>query len=380
MSKRDYYEVLGVTKSASKEEIKKAYRQLSKKYHPDLNKDEGSDEKFKEIAEAYEVLSDEDKRARYDQFGHADAAGGFGGGGFGGGGFGGGAAGFDFDDILNTFFGGGGGRRRDPNAPRQGSDLAYTMTIDFMEAVFGKDTEIEVDKEETCDTCGGDGAKPGTSVSTCGECGGSGQISVAQNTPFGQMVNRRSCPTCQGTGKIIPEKCSECHGAGRVTKRKRIKVNIPAGVEDGQQLRVAGQGEPGINGGPAGDLYVEFRVRPHERFVREGDDVLLELRINFPQAALGDEVEVPTVHGKVKLKIPAGTQTGTTFRLKGKGVPNVHGYGTGDQHVIIKLITPTKMTEKQKQLMRDFAAVSGDAPDEYQSSLFDRLKRTFKGD
>ncbi|SIT82442.1 molecular chaperone DnaJ [Edaphobacillus lindanitolerans] len=381
MSKRDYYEVLGLSKSATKEEIKKAYRKLSKQYHPDINKEPGADEKFKEISEAYEVLSNEQKRAQYDQFGHTDPNAGFGGGGFGGFGGAGGGAGFDFDDILNTFFGGGGSRRRDPNAPRKGSDLSYSMTIDFMDAIFGKETEVEIDREEECGTCHGDGAKPGTKAETCSECSGTGQISVTQNTPFGQMVNRRACPTCQGTGKIIPEKCPECHGRGRVTKRKKIRVTIPAGVDDGQQLRVAGQGEPGVNGGPSGDLYVEFRVKPHEKFIRDGDDIYLNLPVTFPQASLGDEVEVPTVHGKVKLKIPAGTQSGTKFRLKGKGAPNVHGYGTGDQHVIVNIVTPKKLTEKQKQLLRDFAEISGDeVPDEYESSLFDRLRRKVKGD
>ncbi|WP_432358527.1 molecular chaperone DnaJ [Sporosarcina sp. UB5] len=373
MSKRDYYEVLGVPKTASKEEIRKAYRKLSKMYHPDLNKEAGAEEKFKEVTEAFETLSDESKRANYDQFGHAGPNQGFGG-------FGGGSAdGFGFEDIFSTFFGGG-TRRRDPNAPRKGDDLQYSMTIDFMEAVFGKETEIEVPREESCDTCSGTGAKKGTQVNTCSHCGGSGQISVTQNTPLGQMVNRRTCPHCQGTGKIIPEKCGTCYGAGRVAKRKKIKVTIPAGVDDGQQLRVSGQGEAGINGGPSGDLYIVFRVREHERFIREGDDIYLELPLTFPQLALGDEIEVPTVTGNVKLKIPAGTQTGTNFRLRGKGVKNVHGHGTGDQHVIIKAVTPKKMTEKQKELLREFASIEGDSPDEYSSSLFDKIKRTIKGD
>ncbi|GKV54341.1 chaperone protein DnaJ [Sporosarcina sp. NCCP-2222] len=376
MSKRDYYEVLGVSKSATKEEIRKAYRKLSKQFHPDLNKEAGAEEKFKEVTEAFETLSDDTKRAQYDQFGHADPNQGFGGfGGFGGGG----ADGFGFEDIFSTFFGGS-TRRRDPNAPRKGDDLQYTMTIDFMEAVFGKETEVELPREEECETCHGTGAKKGTSVKTCTHCGGSGQISVTQNTPLGQMVNRRTCPHCQGTGKIIPEKCETCHGSGRVTKRKKIKVTIPAGVDDGQRLRVSGQGEAGVNGGPAGDLYIVFRVKPHDKFVREEDDIYLELPLTFPQVALGDEIQVPTIHGNVKLKIPAGTQTGTNFRLRGKGVKNVHGHGTGDQHVIVKVVTPKKMTEKQKELMREFASIDGNSPDEYSSSLFDKIKRTIKGD
>ncbi|RHW38585.1 molecular chaperone DnaJ [Lysinibacillus yapensis] len=372
MSKRDYYEVLGVSKSASKDEIKKAYRKLSKQYHPDLNKEPGADEKFKEIAEAYEVLSDDTKRSQYDQFGHEGPnQGGFGG--FGGSGFGG------FEDIFSSFFGGG-GRRSDPNAPRKGDDLQYRMNISFEDAVFGKQTEIEIPKDETCDTCHGSGAKPGTSPQTCTTCNGAGQVNQTVETPFGRMVNRRTCSTCRGTGKIIPEKCTTCHGTGTVQKRKKIKVTIPAGVDDGQQLRVSGQGEPGINGGPAGDLYIVFSVRNHEYFERDGDDIYYELKLTFPQAALGDEIEVPTIHGKVKLKIPAGTQSGAQFRIKDKGVKNVHGYGTGHQYVIVKVMTPTKLTEKQKQLLRDFAEISGDIPEEHGSSLFDKIKKTFKGE
>lgn len=376
MEKRDYYEVLGIEKSASKDEIKKAYRKLSKKYHPDLNKEPGAEEKFKEIAEAYEVLSDDQKRARYDQFGHQDPNQGFGGfGGFSSSeGFGG------FEDIFSSFFGGGGRTRRDPNAPRKGDDLQYRMTISFEEAVFGKEKEIEIPREETCDTCHGTGAKPGTSKETCSYCNGSGQTSETVNTPFGQMVNRRTCSHCQGTGQIIKEKCSTCHGAGTVKKRKKIKVNIPAGVDDGQQLRLSGQGEAGINGGPSGDLYIVFHVRASDKFERDGDDIYLELPITFPQAALGDEIEVPTIHGKVKMKIPAGTQSGDRFRLKGKGVKNVHGYGNGDQHIIVQIKTPKKLTEKQKDLLREFANISGDIPDEQSSSLIDKLKKKFKGE
>lgn len=372
MNKRDYYEVLGVSKDASKEEIKKAYRKLSKKYHPDINKETDASEKFQEVKEAYEVLSDDQKRAQYDQFGHQDPNQGF------GGGFGG-AEGFGFDDIFSTFFGGG-TRRRDPNAPRKGDDLQYSMTIDFLDAVFGQETEIEIPKDETCETCDGSGAKPGTSKKTCPYCEGTGQLNVAQDTPFGRMVNRRACHHCEGTGQIIEEKCTTCRGAGKVRKMKKIKVTVPAGVDDGQQLRVSGQGGPGINGGPAGDLYVLFRVKPHKQFERDGDDIHLELPITYPQAALGDEIEVPTVSGKVKLKIPAGTQNGARFRLRGKGVQNVHGYGVGDQHITIKVKVPTKLSEKQKQLLREFAEISGDIPEEQSSSLFDKIKRTIKGD
>lgn len=376
MSKRDYYEVLGVSKSATKEEIRKAYRSLSKKFHPDINKDEGAEEKFKEATEAFETLSDETKKANYDQFGHAGASQGFGGGGAG---FGGGGDGFGFEDIFSTFFGGN-SRRQNPNAPRQGNDLQYTMTIDFMEAVFGKETEVDIPREEDCETCDGTGAKKGTTPKTCTHCGGSGEINVTQNTPLGQMVNRRPCHYCDGTGQIIEDKCTTCHGTGKVKKTSTIKVSIPEGVDDGQRLRISGQGEPGHKGGPAGDLYIVFRVKPHEKFIREEDDIYLELALSYPQAALGDEIKVPTVHGKVNLKIPAGTQTGTRFRLKGKGVKNVHGHGTGDQHVVVKVLTPKKMTEKQKELMRQFATISGDSPEEYSSTLFDKIKRTIKGD
>ncbi|UZH06630.1 molecular chaperone DnaJ [Heyndrickxia coagulans] len=378
MSKRDYYEVLGVAKDASKDEIKKAYRKLSKKYHPDINKAPDAAEKFKEIQEAYEVLSDDQKRAQYDQFGHAGPNQGFGG----GNGFGGFSSSdfdsFGFEDIFSTFF--GGGRRNDPNAPRQGADLQYTMTLEFEEAVFGKETDIRIPREETCDTCHGTGAKPGTHPKECPHCHGTGQLNTEQQTPFGRIVNRRVCHYCGGTGKIITDKCKTCGGTGRVKKRRKIHVKIPAGIDDGQQLRVAGQGEPGINGGPAGDLYIIFHVRPHELFERDGDDIYCEIPITFTQAALGDEIEVPTLHGKVKLKIPAGTQSGTKFRLRGKGVPNVHGHGTGDQHVIARIVTPRKLTERQKQLLREFAEASGEFPDEQSSNFFDKMKRAFKGD
>ena len=376
MSKRDYYEVLGVSKTASKDEIKKAYRKLSKQYHPDINKAEDAADKFKEIKEAYEVLSDDQKRAQYDQFGHANPNQGFGGGGFSGD-FGGGFGGFE--DIFSSFFGGG-GRRRDPNAPRQGSDLQYTMTINFEDAAFGKETTIEIPREENCDTCKGTGAKPGTKVETCSHCSGSGQINVEQNTPFGRIVNRSTCPHCRGTGKHIPSKCTSCSGTGKVKKRKKINVKIPAGIDDGQQLRVSGQGEPGINGGPSGDLYVVFHVREHEFFERDGDDVYCEVPLTFVQAALGDEIQVPTLHGKVNLKIPAGTQTGTRFRMKGKGIPNVQGRGQGDQHIIVKIVTPKKLNEKQKQLLKEFAEISGSTVDDQKDSLFDKMKRAFKGE
>lgn len=383
MSKRDYYEVLGVERGASQEEIKKAYRKLARKYHPDVNKAPDAEERFKEINEAYEVLSDPEKRARYDQFGHAgveydggasSTTGDFGG--FGGGfgtDFGG------FEDIFDMFF--GRSSRRNPNAPRKGADLEYTMTIEFKEAVFGTRTEITIPKEEICSTCQGSGAKPGSQPVICSVCRGTGQQETVQNTPFGRIVNRRTCLACHGTGRVIPEKCPTCRGTGRVRRTKTIPVHIPPGVDDGTQLRLAGQGEPGINGGPPGDLYILLRVKPHPFFEREGQDIFCEVPITFVQAALGDEIEVPTLRGKVKLKIPAGTQTGTSFRLKGKGVPANRGNREGDQHVRVRVVTPTSLTERQKELLREFAALSGDElPDEQANGLFQRMKKAFRGE
>lgn len=369
LSKRDYYEVLGIDKNASKEEIRKAYRKLARKYHPDVNKADDAEDKFKEVKEAYEVLSNEQKRAQYDQFGHAGPQSqGFGGADFSG-----------FGDIFDMFFGGGG--RRDPNAPQQGNDLQYTMTLDFEEAIFGKETEISIPKEDTCHTCSGSGAKPGTNPSTCSHCHGSGQLSTEQSTPFGRVVNRRVCHYCQGKGKIITDKCHTCHGAGRVKKHSKIKVSIPAGIDEGQQIRVSGKGEPGINGGPPGDLFVVITIKPHEFFKREGDHIFLELPITFAQAALGDEIEVPTVHGNVMFKIPAGTQTGKTFRLRGKGAPNVRGYGQGDQHVQVRVVTPTKLTSRQKELLKEFNQITDNSPiTDEEDSFFQRFKKAFKGE
>lgn len=371
MSKRDYYEVLGVDKNASKQDIRKAYRLLARKYHPDVSKEENAEAKFKEAKEAYEVLSNEEKRAQYDQFGHAGPQ---------SQGFGGSGDFSGFGDIFDMFFGGG-GRRPDPNAPQQGNDLQYRMILNFEEAVFGKETEITLPKETDCETCHGSGAKPGTSAKTCTTCHGSGQINVEQNTPFGRIVNRRTCNQCGGTGKIIPEKCTTCHGTGRVTKQVKVKISIPAGIDDGQQIRIAGKGESGINGGPPGDLYVVVEVRPHEYFQREGDNIYCELPLTFAQVALGDEIEVPTVHGKVKLKIPAGTQSGKVFRLKDKGVPNVHGRGVGDQHIQVKVVTPTNLTTKQKEILREFNELGGNDPtEEQEDSIFKRFKKAFKGE
>lgn len=371
VSKRDYYEVLGVDKGATKEELKKTYRKLARKYHPDVNKEADAEDKFKEVKEAYEVLRDDQKRAQYDQFGHAASGQGQG---FGGGqDFGGG-----FGDIFDMFFGGGGGRN--PNGPQQGADLQYRMVLDFEEAIFGKETEITIPKDEECNTCHGDGAKPGTKPTKCSHCNGTGQISTEQNTPFGRMMNQRACHHCGGRGKVILEKCGTCHGAGTVKKNKKIKISIPAGIDEGQQIRVSHQGEPGKNGGPAGDLFVVIQIRKHDYFKREGDHVFLDLPITFTQAALGDEVKVPTVHGDVMLKIPAGTQTGKTFRLRGKGAPNVRGYGKGDQHVTARIVTPTKLTNRQKEILKEFNEIDGKDGVSADQSFFDRFKQAFKGD
>ncbi|MFD2116140.1 molecular chaperone DnaJ [Paenibacillus yanchengensis] len=374
-NKRDYYEVLGVGKSASDEELKKAYRKLARQYHPDVNKEADAEEKFKEVKEAYDVLSDDSKRSTYDRFGHVDPNQGMGG--AGGADFGGG-----FGDIFDMFFGGGGGRR-DPNAPQRGNDLQYTMTIEFKEAVFGKETEISIPRTESCDPCHGSGAKPGTQPETCSVCHGSGQQEVVANTPFGRMVNRRACSNCSGSGKVIRERCSSCHGAGQVKKQRKIKVSIPAGVDEGSQIRISGEGEGGLRGGPAGDLYIVLRVKEHEFFEREGDDIYCEVPLTFTQAALGDEIEIPTLTEKVKLKIPAGTQTGTYFRLKGKGVPRLRGYGQGDQHVKVTVVTPTKLSEEQKALLRQFSGVNGVTQVEqsdHHESIFDKMKKAFRGD
>jgi molecular chaperone DnaJ len=373
MSKRDYYEVLGLGKDASTEEIKKAYRKLARQYHPDVNKAPDASDKFKETKEAYDVLSDEQKKATYDRYGHVDPNQGMGGG-FDGADMGG------FGDIFDMFFGGGGGQRRNPNAPQRGSDLQYTMTIEFKEAVFGKELDIEIPRTETCDRCHGSGAKQGTKPETCSVCKGSGQQEVVQNTAFGRIVNRRICSACNGQGKIIKEKCGGCHGAGKVKKQRKIHVTIPAGVDDGAQLRISGEGEAGARGGPAGDLYVVIRVKSHEFFQRENDDIYCEVPLTFTQAALGDEIEIPTLTEKVKLKIPAGTQTSTYFRLKGKGVPRLRGYGQGDQHVKVVVMTPTTLNDEQKQYLRDFAKISGEHNHEQNKSIFERMKKAFLGD
>lgn len=373
MSKRDYYEVLGINKNASEEEIKKAYRKLARQYHPDVNKEPDAETKFKDVKEAYDTLSNESKRARYDQYGHEDPNTGFGGAGYGGADFG------DFSDIFDMFFGGG-RKSSNPNAPRRGADLQYSMTLKFKEAVFGKETDITLPKEEKCDTCRGSGAKPGSKIETCSVCKGTGQQEIIQNTPFGRIVNRRVCTACHGQGKIIVEKCHECRGTGRVKRQKKIHIKVPAGVDDGAQIRVSGEGEPGVNGGPSGDLFIILHVRSHDFFKRDGDNIYCDVPVTFTQAALGDEIEVPTLDGKIKLKIPEGTQTGTNFRLRGKGVPHLRYSGRGDQHVKVIVETPSKLNEEQKELLRKLGEISGHEVNTQQKTFFEKMKRAFMGD
>ena len=356
MNNTEYYDRLGVSKDASQDEIKRAYRKMSKKYHPDINKEPGAEEKYKEILEAYETLSDAQKRAAYDQYG-PDGANGFGGqGSFGG--FDGGAGFGGFEDIFSSFF--GGGATRNPNAPRQGDDLQYRVNLSFEEAVFGAEKEIHYNREVTCKTCSGSGAKPGTSPVTCGRCHGHGVINVDTQTPLGMMRRQVTCDVCHGTGQEIKDPCQTCHGTGREKQSHTVSVKIPAGVETGQQIRLAGQGEAGFNGGPYGDLFVVINVNPSDKFTRDGSTIYYTLNISFVQAALGDTVEVPTVHGNVEMTIPAGTQTGKTFRLKGKGAPRLRGGSQGDQHVTVKIVTPTKLNDAQKEALLAFAKASGD--------------------
>ncbi len=379
MANKDYYDILGISRDASEDDIKHAYRRLSKKWHPDINKAPNAEEKFKEINEAYETLSDPQKRANYDQYGSAEGpAGGFGGGNAGGGfgNFDGG--GFGFDDIFSQFFGGGNQRTADPTAPRQGRDLQYQMTLEFEDAIFGKTTQITYNREAECSTCGGTGAKPGTSPVTCHNCGGRGYVVTETNTPLGRMQSRQTCPVCNGTGKEIKEKCPTCGGSGHVDERHEIEVKVPAGIDDGQQMRLQGQGEAGTNGGPYGDLYIIFRVKPSKIYTRDGSTILVDQEISFARAALGGKVQVKTVHGDVELKIPAGTQTGTTFRLKGKGAPKLRGNGNGDERVTVNVVTPKSLNKEQKIALEAFAKASGEnINSKNASNFFDKVKDAF---
>lgn len=350
--KRDYYEVLGLKKGASDDEIKKAFRKMAMKYHPDKNPgDKKAEEKFKEINEAYAVLSDPEKKSKYDRFGHAgvDPNAGFGGGGGGFGGFGG------FEDIFDMFggafggFGGGGGSRSRKNAPRKGSDLQKAVTIEFKEAAFGTKKQIRINKYVKCKTCGGSGAAPGTSKKQCPKCGGSGEVHTSRRTPLGTFQSVSPCPDCGGSGEINETPCKDCGGTGKIRDNVTISVNIPAGVDNDSVIPIKGQGEPGINGGPDGDLYIVINVKPHKLFERRGQDLWLEIPITFDQAALGDDITVPTLEEKVSYKVPAGTQPGTVFKLKGKGIKSVRSNKKGDLYVKVSLEVPTKLNSKQKK-------------------------------
>ncbi len=371
MAKRDYYDVLGLSKDASQEEVKKAYRRLARKHHPDVSKEDDAEERFKEINEAYKVLSDSERRAKYDQYGHAAFEdGGMGQGGFGG--FGGGFGGFDdLGDIFDTFFGGGGGG---PSRPRKGADLRADITLDFEEAAFGKTATVTVNRVEVCDHCHGNQAEPGTPIKNCPDCGGSGKVTGVQQTPFGRMNVSRTCSRCQGEGKIFETPCTVCGGQGRVRKAKTIDVEIPAGIADQQVLRVGGRGDAGHLGGPPGDLQVVIHVRPHKVFRRRNNDVLCTVPITFVQGALGDEIDVPTLEGPVKMRIPEGTQSGKILRLRGKGIKDVRGHGRGDQLVTIQVETPTKLTNEQKELLRAFGKARGESHPEEAKGFFERVK------
>lgn len=369
--KRDYYEILDLSRDADESEIKKAYRKKARKLHPDVNKDDpNAEEKFKELSEAYEILSDPNKRARYDQYGHSGindndfnfddfARGGFGG--------------FeDMSDIFDMFFGGGmGGRRR---GPQRGSDLQYRLTIDFEKAAFGGSEEITIPRTESCDTCHGSGAKPGSKAKTCPQCNGNGQVRTSQQTPFGHFTQTRVCDKCGGTGKVIDNPCPNCHGQGKVRKRRKITVNIPAGVSNGTKLRMSGEGEAGDHGAINGDLYIVIQVKEHKIFKRKQDDIYCEVPINFVQAILGDEIEVPTLEGKVKFTIPEGTQPGTTFRLKNKGIAHLNSYGRGDEYIKVKVVIPKDLSEKQKKILIEFAEESGEEINPEHKSWLEKVR------
>ena len=382
MAKRDFYEVLGVSKGASQDEIKKAYRKKAVQFHPDKNPDDKTaEDKFKEVGEAYEILSDDQKRAAYDQMGHAAFQGGGGGGG--GGGFHGGAV--DPFDLFNQVFGGGGGgggifeqffgggQSRDPSGAQRGSDLRYDMEIKFEEAVLGCEKKISITKLDGCGKCNGSGAAKGSGKKTCGTCGGHGQV-VAQR---GFFRMQQTCPKCEGQGSVLEKPCGDCRGGGRVEKKSKITLKVPEGVDTGTRLRSGGNGEAGVRGGGSGDLYVVLHVQPHEIFDRDEDDLLCEVPISFVTAALGGELRVPTLSGSASIKIPAGTQSGTTFRLKGRGVKNLQGYGTGDLNVKVKVEVPARLDKEQKAKLEEFAKLCGDDVNPQSKSFLEKAKNFF---
>jgi molecular chaperone DnaJ len=367
-NKKDYYEILGVSRNASDQEIKSAYRKLAVKYHPDKNPgNKEAEEKFKEAAEAYSVLSDSQKRAQYDRFGHSGL---------------GGSQGFDpsvfseFGDIFGDFFGfgdlfGGGSRKR--SAAQRGSDLRYDLEVSFFDAAFGLKTKIKIPRLESCESCGGSGAAPGSGPTTCPTCQGHGQVRYQQ----GFFSISRACNHCQGTGRIVRNPCKDCRGEGRIHKEKTLEIRIPAGVDNGSRLRVSGEGEAGIQGGPAGDLYVVIFVKEHEFFERQEDNLYCAVPLSFPQAALGDEIKIPTLEGEEKLKIPEGTQSGSIFRIKGKGIPSLNGRGRGDLFVTVNVITPAKLTREQKKLLEQLAELSQIENKPLEKRFMDRVKEIF---
>ena len=372
--KRDYYDILGVPKNASDDDLKKAFRKLAFQYHPDRNKESGAEEKFKEINEAYQVLSDPEKRSQYDRFGHAglsgSASGGDGFGGFSG-----------FGDIFDSFFGGSGfgGSTRNRNSARRGGDLQVTMTVEFEEAVFGTEKDFEVNRIETCSKCRGSKSEPGSTVANCGTCGGSGQVRKAQQSVFGQFVQVADCGACRGQGKVVSNPCGKCRGQGRERVNRKLAVTIPPGIEEDTQIRLTNEGEHGVNGGPPGDLYIGFKVKGHKHFLREGINIRYQLPINIAQASLGSLVYVPTLDGRVELNVPAGTQPGQVFRMKGKGVAQLQGNRRGDQLVTIDVKVPKKLSKEQKILLEQLRDSFPDNDEDDKEGIFDKFKNTFGG-
>jgi molecular chaperone DnaJ len=373
MTKRDYYEVLGVQQGASQDDIKSAFRRLARQYHPDVSSEPDAEERFKEINEAYAVLTDDEKKAAYDRFGHAGVKGM------------GGMPDFtvDFADIFEEIFGGfaGFGRssRRTRNVPRRGADIQYKVDLNFDESIFGVDKEIDITRDEVCSTCNGSGAEPGTSPIRCTNCEGTGEVRQVRQTILGSMVQVATCPNCRGQGETIETPCNACRGRGLERKSRRKVVNIPAGVDNGNQIRLAGEGQPGINGGPSGNLYIVVQVKPHKYFRRRGDDILLDLNINIAQATLGAEVETPTVDGPSMLKIPSGIQPGKVLRMRNKGVPHLRGNGRGDQMVVINVSIPTKLSVEQRDLFEQLAGNLGTEVRPAERSILDWLKEALGG-
>jgi molecular chaperone DnaJ len=372
---QDYYETLGVSRGATEGEIKSAFRRLARQYHPDVSQEANAEEKFKEINEAYAVLSNQEKRTAYDRFGHAGVQG---------------AGGvpdwttMDFSDILGDLFGfgfGGFGRssRRSPNAPRRGADLQYRVHLQFDESVFGVDKEIEITRDEVCSTCRGSGAKPGTSPSRCSTCGGNGEVRRSQQTIFGSMVQVTTCPACNGKGEVNVSPCPTCSGSSQVRRSRKKVITVPAGVDTGTQIRLAGEGQPGANGGPPGNLYLVIQVQPHRYFRRRNDDILLDLNINIAQATLGDEVDVPTVDGEALLKIPEGTQPGKVIRMRGKGIPHLRSNGRGDQLVIVNVSIPTSVNPEQREIFETLGKSLGTEVIPQERGFFDKLRDVLGG-